>query len=54
MQAIERTPPSASASKITPVASVEAVVEAKPLPKLQLPPKLPILRAHCLELIKCY
>jgi hypothetical protein len=29
MQAIERTPPSASASKITPVASAEAIVEAK-------------------------
>jgi hypothetical protein len=29
MQAIERTPPSASASKITPIASVEAAVEAK-------------------------
>jgi hypothetical protein len=29
MQAIKRTPPSASASKITPVASAEAVVEAK-------------------------
>jgi hypothetical protein len=28
MQAIERTPPSASASKITPIASVEAVAEA--------------------------
>jgi hypothetical protein len=28
MQAIERTPPSASASKITPIASVEATVEA--------------------------
>jgi hypothetical protein len=28
MQAIERTPPSASASKITPVSSVEAVAEA--------------------------
>jgi hypothetical protein len=29
MQAIERTPPSASTSKITPVASAEAVTEAK-------------------------
>jgi hypothetical protein len=29
MQAIEQTPPSASASKITPVASDEAVAEAK-------------------------
>jgi hypothetical protein len=29
MQAIERTPPSASASKITPIASAEAVAEAK-------------------------
>jgi hypothetical protein len=29
MQAIKRTPPSASASKITPVASAEAVAEAK-------------------------
>jgi hypothetical protein len=28
MQAIERTPPSASASKITPIASAEAVAEA--------------------------
>jgi hypothetical protein len=28
MQAIERTPPSASASKITPIASVEATTEA--------------------------
>jgi hypothetical protein len=28
MQAIERTPPSASASKITPIASAEAIVEA--------------------------
>jgi hypothetical protein len=28
MQAIERTPPSASASKITPIASVEATAEA--------------------------
>jgi hypothetical protein len=28
MEAIERTPPSASASKITPIASVEATAEA--------------------------
>jgi hypothetical protein len=28
MEAIERTPPSASASKITPIASVEATTEA--------------------------
>jgi hypothetical protein len=28
MQAIERTPPSASASKITPIASAEAIAEA--------------------------
>ena len=28
MQAIERTPPSASASKITPIASVEATANA--------------------------
>jgi hypothetical protein len=53
MQAIERTPPSASASKITPIASAEANPKLIPLPKLQLLPKLPTLRAHCLGLISC-
>jgi hypothetical protein len=54
MQSIEWKPPSASTSKITPIASTEATVEANTLPKLQLPPKPPTLRVHFLELINCF
>jgi hypothetical protein len=53
MESIERMPPSASASKITPIASAKATAEATSLSKLQLPPKLPTLRVHFLELINC-
>ena len=50
MEAIERTPPSASASKITPIASAEATAEAA---AAGLPLKPPTLRVHFLELINC-
>jgi hypothetical protein len=53
MQAIERTPPSASASKITHIASVEATAEANASAEAAAAAKPPTLRVHFLELINC-
>jgi hypothetical protein len=53
MQAIERTPLLASASKITPIASAEATTEANISPKLQLLPKPPTSRVHYMGWINC-
>jgi hypothetical protein len=54
MQAIEKTPPPVSASKIAPTAMLRPLPKQTHRPKLPLSPKLPTWRLHYLGLIKRY
>jgi hypothetical protein len=53
MQAIERTPPLASASKITPIASAEATTEENTSAEAAAAAETANLEVHFLELINC-
>jgi hypothetical protein len=54
MQAIEKTPPSASVSKIAPTASTEATAEANTATEAAAVTEAANLETSCLELINCY